>query len=278
MSSPVSPAKLEATKSSHRRRNAAKPKSKRTRKPTPQAGLIEVIDDWNHHDISGWLAPSKPPDDPTLLKSWEQQGRVDRLRDLIPFWRDGVMAAESGGEVAKLEDFLQCLEEEEQSGTWQTKNNGWGKDMGEDIWGPAKRGGGWDSPRQDNAWRSGGEEGWGGNDGHGGWGSPAGVNDWAAEAQDEAGWGDAVDHSPVTVPLPSEDTSPSAADVWSRQHGKKSTRTPGDSWSFVEEVARQEEASFERRRSMHEFYAMPTQEKVKKIQEVVEYLRIHASA
>ena len=209
--------------------------------------------------MSGWLAPSKPPENPVAFKAWEQQGKVDRLRDLIPFWRDGVSAAEKGREVAKMEDFLHRLDEEERNGIWQTKNNGWGKDLGEDVWGPANRrpdargsrpsdnGAAWD-PAGPGGWNTGRR--WGSDSGHG-WEPPAAEQGWSG-VQDNAGWGvaagGAVPRSEGISPR-SEDTSASAAAAW--HEGE-----PGDSWTFVEEIARQEAASHERRRDMHEFYAV----------------------
>jgi len=41
---------------------------------------------------------------------------------------------------------------------------------------------------------------------------------------------------------------------------------------FVEDIARQQAVNAERKRRMHDFYEMPTQDKVKKIQEMVRYL------
>lgn len=226
------------------------------------------------------------------LKVWEQQGRVDRLQDLIPFWRDGVLAARKGKEVAKLGEFLQRLEEEEKTESWRLKNGGWGNDVGEDVWGPTgDQGDVWDAPPAgagegwgsvvEEDWASG--RGWGSDGGHG-WGTTPATNyGWGADGQDEtgrgatsatnhgwgdrpdeAGWGNATENLGAAksrsddMRTRSEDTSPgtSAAGTWDGQHDKDPVKKPRDSWSFVEEVARQEDASHERRRSMHEFYAV----------------------
>ncbi|KAJ7487459.1 hypothetical protein B0H11DRAFT_2013438 [Mycena galericulata] len=46
----------------------------------------------------------------------------------------------------------------------------------------------------------------------------------------------------------------------------------GETYAFVENIARQEAADAERKRRMHKFFEMPTHEKVKKIDEIVRYL------
>jgi len=48
--------------------------------------------------------------------------------------------------------------------------------------------------------------------------------------------------------------------------------TDDDAYSFVEKIATQDLASDERRRQMHAFYKIPTQEKVTRIQELIERL------
>ncbi|KAH8102429.1 hypothetical protein BXZ70DRAFT_780489 [Cristinia sonorae] len=278
MPTPNSSATKQPKRSRRPRHDAAttKPNSKRARKQSSDRGKLEVLDDWNQQDISGWLAPSAPPEDPMQFKAWEQQGRVDRLREMIPFWREGVIAAHKGGEVAKLEDFLRRLEEEEKK-SWEA--GGWGNDVGEDVWGPSGRdqNDGWAVPPSGagRGWDSVEDEGWG-PAGQQGWVSPAAEQGWVGAEQDEAAWGNATDYPVTAARRPdgnqghSEDTSASA---WGGRRNKTSGRKRGDSWAFVEKVAQQEDASSDRRQSMHEFYAMPTQEKLKKIREVVQYLQ-----
>jgi len=75
---------------------------------------------------------------------------------------------------------------------------------------------------------------------------------------------------------------PDAKSMSSAAHGSKSqtgSRTiassvPAAGYAFVENIARQESVTdADRKRRMHMFFEMPTQEKVKKIDEIVRYLQ-----
>ncbi|PCH33756.1 hypothetical protein WOLCODRAFT_160324 [Wolfiporia cocos MD-104 SS10] len=118
---------------------------------------------------SGWKAEAAPS--PLFdLKEWEKQGRVDSLKDFVPFWREGVMAAERGEEAGRMEDYFARVDEQWNKRRAEQEAGGWGGDLGVEIWG----GDGWgDAPAWDTA-------GWG-------WDGAADKPDrWGAG---KAGWG-----------------------------------------------------------------------------------------
>ncbi|TFY55669.1 hypothetical protein EVJ58_g8097, partial [Rhodofomes roseus] len=100
-------------------------------------------DEWapGYVDTSGWAKAFE------WFTSWEGTARADKMPDYIPFWRDGVLAAERGEEVGKMEEFLHRLDRE-----IHRRNPGisgpWGRKPGLDVWG--------DSPARPapNAWGS----------------------------------------------------------------------------------------------------------------------------
>ncbi|KAG5647602.1 hypothetical protein DXG03_008955 [Asterophora parasitica] len=181
-------------------------------------------------DPEGWAMPSK--EDPPLTKEQirlrESRLHVDMVQDMVPFWIRGMEAAEKG-EVLRLEDFLDTLQEA--SDSW-AQSDGWGLQAAEE-------------------W----ENGWGQNtEGPDGWGSANGEG-WSGEMaskRDKSG--------PNRI---------EAADLgWKTQRSERGqqrnmqhNRSYSKAYYFVEDVARQEAADEERRRRMHNFFEMPTEEK-----------------
>ncbi|KAH9950450.1 hypothetical protein B0H21DRAFT_819253 [Amylocystis lapponica] len=169
-------------------------------------------------------------------KSVGETGLVDRQKDVIPFWRKGVDAADRGEEAEKWEHFLEELEEKYNKGVsgWGLGSDGWGRDHGEGVWG------------------------YGEIAAHG-----ASQPGNAPYGEGDAAWG-----------LPA--CAPAAVDSSKRRRRRKNRNYGGNSWTFVEEVAKQEDATAERRRRMHEFYDMPTHQKVQQIQKIIHLLQVQA--
>jgi hypothetical protein len=71
------------------------------------------------------------------LKAQDTQLHVDQVKDVVPFWRDAMMAAEHG-ETPKMEPFLDKLEreyEERQKNNAWDSDQSWGKDWGDpNMW------------------------------------------------------------------------------------------------------------------------------------------------
>jgi hypothetical protein len=163
-----------------------KSRKQRQRKPVPAPVVQE--DDWQQRlelwqgkgDDSAWFQPAERLSED---KVGEHQSRVDRLKDLVPFWRNNVDAAERGEPMAKYADFLDRVFTEEDEWTagdsWGAAGANWG--MPKNEWG-ALNGGGWDSGNHD---------GWGPVD-DGGWVAPEAVkaDEWATNNDKDAGWGD----------------------------------------------------------------------------------------
>jgi len=181
-------------------------------------------------DYSGWLVSTPYAD----LRAWEKQGFVDRQKDVVPFWRRGVDAAERGEEEEKWEDFLDRLEEKySKNGGWDIGSDGWGRDDGANVWGPAQVA----SQHDDGSW--------------------GGV---------KATWG-----LPDPTPVAAHDDGKRDGS-FKRKGSRKDRISNKDPWTFVEEVAKQEAATAERRKRMHEFFKMPTQQKVQQIQSTIRFL------
>jgi len=162
-----------------------------------------------------WPAGDKPTD---VLggEVWDRSTRLDRIRDSIPFWQRGVRAAEEGGEVEKMEDFLEQVEKDR-------KENG--EKMNADLW-----------------WH------------------PIDPEDWGPPLEDDA-WG-------PRDPLASEWQRP-----WETGPNPAKRVTADDEW--LEQMARIHGAE-DRLEEMQQFFSqMPTQDKVKKIEDLVDFLRTH---
>ncbi|TFY79767.1 hypothetical protein EWM64_g4247 [Hericium alpestre] len=102
------------------------------------------------------------------------------------------------------------------------------------------------------------------------WDVPAADNDWAwgaqggtwGQQQDAAGWGTSARSGGRR--LRRQASNASGEDI-----------AKADATSFVEKYARRRSLTPQRQEEMQEFFEMPTQEKVAKIQEVIRSLRVH---
>jgi len=178
------------------------------------------------------------------------------------------VAAEEGHETIRFEDFFRKLDEEEEKDGWGLDADGWGKDVGADVWGPPVNPDIWNAKPDATPWGPPVEPR-----------RPNWTKTWPT-ADDRVIQVDLLDVEP-------SDKTPGSDDAWkASSQGRPFDDSPnlapphtpkkGDSWNFVENVARSEEATPERTEGMHQFYEMPTQDKVKKIQELVSFLRVHS--
>lgn len=178
-------------------------------------------DGWVQVDLSGWATPAKPAN-PGI---WEKQGRIDKLRDTIPFWLKNVDAANNEREMVKMEEFLNSIYADEDR--W---NEEWANDE------PAAEGWAneWDSPGSErDTWGARGEEevhhSWGPNaNTAAAWGIPEmapGSNPWEPKS-DPAAWGETVDVA--------------------------------DDDSFIDKVAQFEHANTMKKKAMRQFYSVST--------------------
>lgn len=171
-------------------------------------------------DNSGWFVSTPYAD----LRAWEKQGFVDRQKDVIPFWKRGVDAAERGEEAEKWEDFLDHLEEKyNKNGGWDVGSDGWGRDYGANVWGVAQ-----DADH-------------------------ASHHDDGSRNRVNAAWG-----LPDPTPVVERPENRGWHGSGKRKRSRKDRVSDQDPWTFVEEVARQEAASAERTKRMHEFFSVCT--------------------
>ncbi|GBE78242.1 predicted protein [Sparassis crispa] len=201
------------------------------------------------------------------LSAWEPQSRtfadlrVNLINDYVPFWRDGVEAAEAGGKPTSMEIFLSRFDDD----PW-----GWNNDSGDkasDGWSkPLSRANAaddWGSPAQEkNEWGGKGvqdKSGWGA-------GAVAGGGNTEEDPQNHSGWagGEAGWDVPALVPdasRPNEDQNDRSSGRKKSGGGRVRKRKYNwadvpdrDAWTFVEKYAREEDASPERRQQMHQFF------------------------
>jgi len=170
------------------------------------------------------------------MKMREHQIRVDHVRDMVPFWMRGVEAAERG-EVLKMEEFLENLKQD----SWENGGDPWGYVYSPGEWGSGGVGGG----------------GWGGK-GSDNWGGVMGSSVHARRTPSHSG----------------ENQVQGKVKRNGFRDGLHVANEHDDAYAFVEGIARREAADAERRRRMHMFFEMPTQEKIKEIKEVIRHLRI----
>ncbi|KAI0321381.1 hypothetical protein OF83DRAFT_330481 [Amylostereum chailletii] len=170
----------------------------------------------------------------------ERRDWVDRVPEKIGFWRRGVEAAARGEEPDRWQAFLESLDEEKK----RMEHS-----LATDAYGPA------------NDW---------------GWGPAANevVNDWAAPP---GAWG---------IPewdRPMEDSSIKVQD-WKQPHRSWESNsllsdnsvpdgTPEGMDSFVENYARRQAVGSAKKVMLQTFSKMPTDQKVDKIQEMINSLR-----
>lgn len=180
------------------------------------------------------------------LQQWGMHMHVDHVFDLVPFWRRAVDAAERGEEL-RLEEFLEKMEGD---GGWAIASEVW--NMLADGQGKSSRKAASDITPMDKQ-----DKGWGI------------VEDWAMHDSD--GRSDTREW----------DLAKNVANEWNvgETGGDITEQAPPPHWAgddshnFVDSVARQEAASEERRRQMHKFFQMPTEQKVREIQEIIKFLR-----
>ncbi|KZP10537.1 hypothetical protein FIBSPDRAFT_1051268 [Athelia psychrophila] len=257
------------------------------RDSSEHAHNASAVEMWNAQPNDAWGAVPEV-DRPTTydeLRARTQRSEFDQVRDMVPFWQKGVEAAERG-EVLRLEEFLDKLAAEDR----------WGVADINDPWGPSV--GPWPTERVPealaNAWEEPAADGWGQNGGnawaegvHGGWGEPAQdgwgkADDWGTwneggcakpkhQWDKVAGW--AADEESTLSAQASRASPRQSSPHKSGRKIKKGQKALGDPHSFVEEIARQQDVDVERKRRMHDFCEMPTQDKVKKIEEMVRSLR-----
>lgn len=201
-------------------------------------------------EVQAWLPPGGDaaawdiPEDQNT--AWDIYGRVDKMSDYIPFWRDGIQAAERGEEVAKMEDFMERLDREIRERNRSANTNQWGKDLGLDMWG-----GGDTSP---NAWGAQDQEKpsweaaeqWDGPES--GWGDSSVANGWAVaggDAWDNAGgWGVVPDKEPMSGPDPTGWASTATESSGKPQSPSADKSHDDDNLGvFVEKVVQEEAAS-----------------------------------
>ncbi|KAI0076230.1 hypothetical protein K474DRAFT_1708297 [Panus rudis PR-1116 ss-1] len=294
------------SKNSRPRKRINKPKEPSTPSPPPP-----VEDNWFQIDNSGWLNPQKP--DPWNAKAWEYQGRVDRVTDFIPFWLEGVQAAEAGQEMKKMEEFYNRYDDltldyhawgDEEANNRKENDGGWGAGQDEgwgvvnyDGWATPADGG--DSRVASGARGAVANDAWSQQDA-GGWdatgrGTP---NDSGSQAgwpttPREGTW-DNIHHArhdqPAATPQHHHSNSPSPASQrnprksrqqnWRNDHHSQTVgdqRSPkpqkGGMKSFAEVVAKKTHAGPGRTQNLHQFSSLGTEEKIKRIQETAQTLR-----
>ncbi|KAF9457345.1 hypothetical protein BDZ94DRAFT_1228080 [Collybia nuda] len=180
-------------------------------------------------DAAAWIAPMVEDPHLTLeeIKIRESRAHVDHVWDMVPFWIRGIEAAERG-EMLKLEQFLETLR------------------IASDTWSNA---------RSDNLWTN--------VDPIRGWGDA-----WEMEEQNSKNqmydwkFGFKVHAwSTNNKTLSSADTNgPNIPRTQQRQQSRIKNglnlreNHPGDTYEFVEEVARRQAAGDERKQQMHIFF------------------------
>jgi len=177
---------------------------------------------------------------PSLRRADEERSHwMDLTPNLISFWRRGLVAAERGEEAESMHEFLDKLEEE-----LQNSRGHWGS-----------------SPVEDDGW---------------GWGSPA--EDWTPAPDVWASvWGTPVAQVPQQLHHrregSSSNTSMHQEGTISKRDGAHLGDNEDDATSFVENFLQHHAVNARRRERMRIFYEMPTEQKIRKIQEVISDLR-----
>lgn len=165
---------------------------------------------------------------------------TDLSPNLVSFWRRGLAAAERGEEAESMHDYLDKLEEElaEQSsqGHWGVEEDGWG------------------------------------------WGAPA--EDWTPTPDVwESAWAKPVAEVPTKVQKVHRRREGSSITSMHRegsifnQGDAHDDQNEDDATSFVEKYLQRHAVDARRGERMRIFYEMPTEQKIRKIQEVIHDLR-----
>jgi len=173
----------------------------------------------------------------------ERSHWTDLSPNLVSFWRRGLEAAERGEEAESMHEFLDKLEEELAD---QSSQDRWGSPAVED-------------------------DGWG-------WGAPA--EDWTPAPDVWASaWGTPVAQVPTKVQQVHHRREGSSSITSMHQEGTLPDRNEAhdddndDAASFVENFLQHHTVDARRKERMRIFYEMPTEQKVRKIHEVIRDLR-----
>ncbi|KAF9270069.1 hypothetical protein L218DRAFT_992732 [Marasmius fiardii PR-910] len=167
------------------------------------------------------------------MKEREHRYFADQVDDLIPFWIRSVKAAEHG-QVLRLADFLDSLEEE----------------AARDIW----------PPRVPNPWRNPEAQSLVG-------GKHRSKHDWSPDRESwQGGW-----HSDTSSA--SVKRNPFSVQGVKKKTKKIQKSSKRNGHDFVEEIAVQDAVDDARKHEMHAFYDLPTSEKVQRIENLIRILR-----
>lgn len=199
---------------------------------------------WNPApEASAWDAQivEEPPQTLEEMKMRESRIHVDHVRDMVPFWMKGVEAAERG-EVLRMEEFLESIKEDE----WSTGGDPWGYAYPPGEWGNVDR---WaNGVANEGGWGVGGADQWGGAH-------------WGMSAESVSSM-----HAHRTRTESDRGESRRRRDKKPNPKGKKSgfrerdaknrhrVEDHVDSYTFVEDIARQQAVGAERKQSMHMFF------------------------
>ncbi|TFK56959.1 hypothetical protein OE88DRAFT_1722019 [Heliocybe sulcata] len=259
-------------------RRKRRPQQKHTR-PAP---IDNAWGGWEEpQDHSAWFQQPAPGEEPWDLRDLEKMDHVDMVYELVPWWREGVKAAESGI-VMKMADFLEQIEARHRDGVVAQDSQADEEDM-DNPWRPR------DPQDEARAWLEGSAMP---REQYDEWGRPIGCSgqqwdqhpqeqdpEWKMildEADRSSPWGNSdktrTDDGPV---LERVNYGPQDVQDGSEQPPPASDSQPNeqDSWRFVEAVARRRAANGRRKNDMHTFYQMPTEDKLRNIQTLIHDLR-----
>ena len=172
-------------------------------------------------DADAWAA--EPPQDRPLtleeVRRREHWQHVDSVWDMVPFWRRGIEAAERG-EALRMEDFLESVNQN----PWDNTSKEWGYAYSQNGWGSRR-------PDSGGSWRIGSDNSWG---------------------------------KAFATSMPAQGTASGSHGRLAGQKGHGNKRKAGkrktgrsvhgDTYAFVETVARYQAADPERKRRMHVFF------------------------
>ncbi|GAW06012.1 hypothetical protein LENED_007904 [Lentinula edodes] len=236
--------------------HASRVKQRQERQPQQHAQSSawdqpSMINPWETTGPSAdaWLVPATEHHNFTTmtkeqLRSKEHQYFADQVDDMIPFWIRGIEAAERG-EVLRLEEFLDSLENEADTDTWP--------------------------PRGPNPWTH--------RDRH---------SNYGGRAWEQTDWDNHNDNNDIAKWIAEESVSSaeSGGRVIGRSHNSNHRVIQSKSKSqlfesvqdgansLVEVVARQNSADENRKREMYSFLELSTNEKVKKIDDLIRALHL----
>lgn len=249
--------------------------------------------DTPHAESSEW--PRALPISASELKSLDVGCQFDHVRDshIIPFWIRGVEAAEQG-EIPRMEDLLENLPKD----PWtQGSSDSWEPLAPAEQWGNATfgdEGRGWGCG---GGWTTGPDDPWGVTSRDAGWRSGADAVGWGVGDTGLApgsGWGRGRKYTDTSSEgyHPRSSSSRTRPNMPSTKPDQSGYRLEADG-EFLEDIARQEDATAARKQIMHAFAKVPlvlcrffkalanlaaglqlsTQEKITRIHDLIQYLR-----